>query len=248
MRKVALVTGSSSGIGAATARALAKSGHDLVLTWHSDQQGAEGVAETARASGARVIVIRTDCGLPENIQHLYAMLDANFGRIDLLVNNAGMVDRAARLEEMSLERITRMLRVNTIGALLVAAQAVRRMAFRYGGKGGVIVNVSSRAAVLGGGGTHVDYAASKGALDTLTKGLADENALEGIRVVGVRPGLIETPLHGRGGDPERAARLATNVPMQRPGSAEEVAEAIVWLASDAASYVTGTMLDVAGGR
>lgn len=248
MKPIALVTGASSGIGAATARLLAGRGYDLAITWHSDQPGAEGVAEEARSSGARVIVIRTDVGLPENVSNLYSKIDAAMGRLDLLVNNAGMVDRTARLEEMSVERITRMFRVNTIGALLVAGQAVKRMARRYGGNGGVIVNVSSRAAELGGAGQFVDYAASKGAIDTLTRGLALENAMEGIRVVGVRPGIIETPIHGRGGEPDRAIRLAGQIPVQRAGSAEEVAAVIGWLASDAASYVTGATLDVSGGR
>ncbi len=248
MRRVALVTGASSGIGAATARLLAARGHDLAITWRTDQPGAEAVAEAARKDGARVHVIRTDMALPENIHHLFGILDATFGRLDLLVNNAGMIDRAARLEEMSAERLTRMFRVNTIGALLAAGHAVRRMALRYGGAGGVIVNVSSRAAELGGAGRSVDYAASKGALDTLTRGLALENADEGIRVVGVRPGIIETPLHGRGGEPDRAERMAPDLPMRRAGTAEEVAETILWLASDAASYVTGTTLDVSGGR
>lgn len=248
MRKIALVTGASSGIGAATARLLAIRGYDLAITWHSDQPGAEAVAEDTRRSGAKVIVIRTDVGLPENISNLFTKVDAAMGRLDLLVNNAGMVDRTARLEEMSVERVTRMFRVNTIGALLVAGQAVKRMALRYGGAGGVIVNISSRAAKLGGADQFVDYACSKGAIDTLTRGLALENALEGIRVAGVRPGIIETPIHGRGGEPDRASVLAPMIPMRRSGTADEVAQVIVWLASDAASYITGATIDVSGGR
>lgn len=246
MRPICLITGASAGIGAACARLAAARGYDLMLTCNSDAAGAARVAEACRDAGARVAVQRTDVADPDQIEALFAALDAEFGRIDALVNNAGIVDVAVRVTEMSHARLRRMFDVNVIGAMLVAGAAVRRMEAQ--GSGGAIVNISSAAARLGSAGQYVDYAASKAAIDIFTKGLSDEVAAVGIRVNAVRPGLIETEIHAKGGQPDRAQRLAPMVPMQRTGSAGEVAEAVLYLLSDAASYVTGALLDVSGGR
>ncbi|MCR8725342.1 SDR family oxidoreductase [Frigidibacter sp. ROC022] len=246
-RKTLLITGASTGIGAACAR-LAAPTHDLALGFRSDTAAATEVADQARAAGARVELLQADLSIPGEVERMFAEFDAAFPRLDGLVNNAGIVDQAARLDEIDPLRLRRMVDTNLIGPLLVAGQAVRRMSTRYGHAGGVIVNISSVAARLGGPGQYVDYAATKGALDTMTRGLADEVARESIRVCGIRPGIIETPIHGKGGQPDRAARMAALVPMQRAGTASEVAEAVLWLLSDAASYVTGATLDVTGGR
>ncbi len=240
-RPVCLITGASSGIGAACAT-LAAPDYDLLLTYHSDAAGADAVKATCAAAGARVVLVQGDVADPEVIERTYATLDAEFGRLDALINNAGIVDQTAKLTDMSYDRLRRMFDVNVIGAMLMAQGAVRRMA------SGVIVNVSSAAARLGSGNQYVDYAASKAAIDTFTKGLSDEVSGAGIRVMAVRPGLIETAIHAKGGEPDRAERLAHMVPMKRTGSAEEVARAILWLCSDEASYVTGSTLDVTGGR
>ncbi len=246
MRRVLLVTGASAGIGAATARLAATRDYDLVLNYNSDHAGAETVAEAARNAGARTLICQADVGDPDQITRMYHQIDAEFGRLDALVNNAGVVDRSARVTEFSHDRLRRMFDINVIGAMLVAKEAVLRM--QAGGKGGAIVNISSAAARLGSAGQYVDYAASKAAIDTFTKGLSDELARENIRVNSVRPGLIETDIHAKGGEPGRAKRLAATVPMQRTGSADEVADAILYLLSDAASYVTGSILEVTGGR
>jgi glucose 1-dehydrogenase len=245
-RPVCLITGASSGIGAATAVLAAERGYDLMLSYNSDLAGAEHTAKAARAHGARVDFQQADVADAHAIASLFDALDAAFGRIDALVNNAGIVAATADLTQMDADRLMRMFQVNVIGAMLVAKEAVLRM--KAQGEGGVVVNVSSVAARLGSGNQYVDYAASKAAIDTFTKGLSDEVAAEGIRVMSLRPGLIETPIHEKGGEPGRADRLAAQVPMRRKGTADEVARGILWLLSDEASYVTGSTLDVSGGR
>ncbi len=247
-RKIALVTGASAGIGAASARLLAKAGYDIGLGYHSDRDGAEAVASDVEAVGGRAVLLQADVGQASEIERLFTEFDAAFPRLDALINNAGIVVPTARVEDMDGPRMERLFAVNITGAFLAAGAAVRRMSTKHGHAGGVIVNMSSAAARLASANQYVDYAASKAAIDILTKGLSDEVAGEGIRVNAIRPGLIETELHAKGGEPGRAERLAHMVPMKRSGSAEEVAEAVVWLASDAASYVTGALLDVGGGR
>jgi NAD(P)-dependent dehydrogenase (short-subunit alcohol dehydrogenase family) len=203
---------------------------------------------TIREAGGEAIAIAGDVGKPEDIKSIFATIDAHFGHLDGLVNNAGIVGVIQRLDEMTPERIDRMFRVNVTGSMLVAAEAVRRMSTRHGGKGGVIVNVSSLAATLGGGGQYVDYAASKGAIDTFTVGLAREVAAEGIRVNAVRPGIIDTDIHAAAGLPDRARDIAPQLPMKRAGTADEVADSILYLLGPHASYITGALLDVSGGR
>lgn len=244
-RPICLITGASAGIGAACARLAAQRGYDLALTYNSDPKGAEAVAAAAHEAGAETLILQCDVADPAAIDALYTGIDTKFGRLDALINNAGIVDHAARVTEMSHARLRRMFDVNVIGAIQVAQGAVTRM--ESAGKG-VIVNISSAAARLGSANQYVDYAASKAAIDIFTKGLSDEVAAKGIRVMAIAPGLIDTDIHAKGGDPDRAARLAHNVPMARTGSAEEVAQAVLWLMSDDASYVTGSTLDVTGGR
>ena len=244
-RPVCLITGASAGIGAACAR-LAAADYDFVLNYRSDPDGAAAAKAAVEAAGARAVIVQGDVGEEAGIKAIYDALDTNFGRIDVLINNAGIVDQSARLTEIDHARLTRMMNVNVIGAMLVAKEAVLRMEAQ--GDGGAIINISSAAARLGSGNQYVDYAASKAAIDTFTKGLSDEVAPNGIRVMSVRPGLIDTEIHAKGGQPGRAQKLAHMVPMRREGSAEEVAKAILWLASDGASYVTGSTLDVTGGR
>lgn len=246
MRPVLLITGGSAGIGAACARLAATRGFDLALNFRTDVAGAEAVAEDCHSAGAKVILCRGDVAEPEAIENIYGQIDSEFGRIDALINNAGVVDQTATVTDLDHARLRRMFDINVIGAILVAKEAVVRMQAQ--GEGGVIVNISSAAARLGSGNQYVDYAASKAAIDCFTKGLSDEVAVDNIRVMAVRPGLIETELHAKGGEPGRADRLAHMVPMKRKGSAEEIAQAAVWLLSDEASYVTGSTLDVTGGR
>ncbi|WP_195820580.1 SDR family oxidoreductase [Roseobacter sp. MH60115] len=246
MKPVLLITGGSAGIGAACARIAAEKGYDLALNFRTDTTGADAVAAECRAAGAKVILCPGDVSDPEAIAAVYAKVDAEFGRLDALINNAGVVDQTAKLTDMDHARLRRMFDINVIGAMLVAKEAVLRMQAQ--GDGGVIVNISSAAARLGSGNQYVDYAASKAAIDCFTKGLSDEVAADNIRVMAIRPGLIETELHAKGGEPGRADRLAHMVPMKRKGSAEEVAQAAVWLLTDEASYVTGSTLDVTGGR
>lgn len=246
MRPVVLITGGSAGIGAACARIAAERGFDLALNFRTDTDGAASVAEDCRAAGAKVLLCPGDVAQPDAIQSVYAQIDAEFGRLDALINNAGVVDKTAKVTDFDHARLRRMFDINVIGAMLVAKEAVNRMQAQ--GTGGVIVNISSAAARLGSGNQYVDYAASKAAIDCFTKGLSDEVAADNIRVMSVRPGLIETEIHTKGGEPGRADRLAHMVPMKRKGSAEEVANAVLWLLSDEASYVTGSALDVGGGR
>ncbi len=245
-RKTLLVTGASAGIGAATARLAAARGYDLALNYRSDTAGAEAVAHDAEANGARTILCQGDVADPDQIAQVFARIDEGFGRLDALVNNAGVVDRTARVTDFTHARLRRIFDINVIGAILVAKEAVLRMQAQ--GSGGAIVNISSAAARLGSGNQYVDYAASKAAIDIFTKGLSDEVAGDNIRVNAIRPGLIVTDIHAKGGEPNRAQKMAHMVPMKRTGSAEEVADAILYLLSDQASYVAGAILDVTGGR
>jgi NAD(P)-dependent dehydrogenase (short-subunit alcohol dehydrogenase family) len=243
-----LITGGGRGIGAATARLAAQQGWAVAVNYARDSLAADAVVRAIRADGGSAISVRADVANEAEVLRMFATVDAKFGPIAGLVNNAGVVDTTARLDEMDWARWRRMFDTNVLGSLLCAREAVRRMSTRHGGAGGSIVNLSSAASRLGSGGQYVDYAASKGAIDTFTLGLAREVAAEGVRVNAVRPGLIDTTIHASGGLPQRVRDLAPTVPMQRGGSADEVAQAIVWLLSDAASYTTGALLDVAGGR
>ena len=245
---VVLITGASRGIGAATALLCARRGYDVAVNYARDALAAAGVVAQVQALGRRALAIAADVSREDDVLRLFATVDGELGPLAALVNNAGVVDVAARVDEMSSERLTRMFAVNVLGTLLCAREAVRRMSTRHGGAGGAIVNLSSAAARLGAPGQYVDYAAAKGAVDVFTLGLAREVASEGIRVNAVRPGIIATDIHASGGQPDRAAQLAPQVPMRRAGSADEVAQAIVWLLSDAASYTTGAVIDVSGGR
>lgn len=245
--RVAIVTGGSRGIGRATALAAAARGYKVVVGYASNKAAAGEVVSKIEASNGKAIAVKCDVGSEADILDLYKQADA-FGPLGALVNNAGVVDLTSRVDEMSAERLHRMMNINVIGNILCAREAVKRLSTKHGGKGGVIINLSSVASTLGSPAQYVDYAASKGAIDTFTLGLAREIASEGVRVVAVRPGLIDTEIHASGGEPDRAHRLAHNVPMKRVGTAEEIANAIVWLMSDEASYVTGTIIDVSGGR
>lgn len=247
MGDVVVVTGGSRGIGRATARLLARRGYAVCLSFARSAEAAHAIVEEIRASGGAAEAVRGDVAVESDVIALFKVADG-MGRLAGLVNNAGIVDRTARLDEMTVDRLNRMFAVNITGSFLAAREAVRRMSTRNGGKGGAIVNVSSAASRLGGAGMYVDYAASKGAIDTFTIGLAREVAAEGIRVNAVSPGIIDTEIHASAGNPDRVERIRDMLPMKREGKAEEVAEAIVWLISDAASYVTGANLDVTGGR
>jgi NAD(P)-dependent dehydrogenase (short-subunit alcohol dehydrogenase family) len=244
-----LVTGGSRGIGAATARLAAEQGYDVCISYRDRADSAQVVvADIIEATGMRALAVRADVSQEQDVLRLFATAQAELGRLVGLVNNAGVLDRQSTVADLQTERIQRILAVNVLGAFLCAREAVRAMSTADGGLGGAIVNVSSRASVLGGAGEYVDYAASKAAVDALTVGLSREVADVGIRVNAVRPGLIETEIHASGGEPGRVVRLGPTVPMGRGGTAEEVAEAIVWLLSDKASYVTGSILEVSGGR
>lgn len=246
-RNVVIVTGGSRGIGAATAMLAAARGYAVVVNYVAGAEAAQAVCARIHASGGTVVAVRGDVAVEADIDHIFDAAD-RLGILTGLVNNAGVVDRVARVEDFDLARLTRMFAINTLGTILCAGRAVRRMSTRHGGNGGAIVNVTSAAARLGAPGTYVDYAAAKGAVDSFTVGLALEVAGEGIRVNGVRPGIIDTDIHASGGDPERAARMAASLPMPRVGTADEVARAILWLLSDEASYTTGSVIDVTGGR
>ena len=248
MNPVVLITGASRGIGAATALLAAQRGYAVAVNYTANALAADEVVRQIRAEGGSALAIQADVGVEADILRLFNQVDAKLGPLSALVNNAGVVDVGARVDEMSAARLQRMFNINILGSFLCAREAVKRMSSRHGGAGGSIVNVSSAAARLGGGGQYVDYAASKGAIDTLTVGLAKEVALEGIRVNAVRPGIIDTDIHASGGQPDRARQLAPLVPMQRAGSAQEVAKAIIWLMTDDASYTTGALVDVTGGR
>ena len=243
-----LVTGGSRGIGAAVARRAAAAGWDVAINYARDAAAADAVAADVRAAGRRALTLAADVQHADQVASMFERLDVAGGRLAGLVANAGVVDVAQRVDEMSAERLQRMFGVNVLGTIWCAQQALRRMSTRHGGAGGAFVNLSSVAARLGAPAQYVDYAAAKGAIDTFTLGLAREVATEGVRVNAVRPGIIDTEIHASGGQPDRATRLAPLVPMQRAGSADEVAAAIVWLLSDDASYTTGAVLDVGGGR
>ena len=248
MNPVLLITGGGRGIGAATALLAARRGYAVAVNYASNSMAADEVVRTIRAGGGTAIAVQADVGDEAQVIAMFEKVDARLGRLTALVNNAGVVDVQARVDEMSVARLERMFRINVIGSFVCAREAVRRMSTRYGGAGGAIVNISSGAARLGSPGQYVDYAASKAAIDTLTIGLAKEVGDEGIRVNAVRPGLIDTDIHASGGMPDRAAELAPTVPMKRTGSPEEIAGAILWLLSAEASYTTMALLDVTGGR
>ncbi|MBL8581542.1 MAG: glucose 1-dehydrogenase [Rhizobiaceae bacterium] len=246
--KVLLVTGGSRGIGAAVALRGAGEGYLVAVNYSANRAAADSVVEQIVSTGGEAFAVAGDVGNEADVLAMFAAVEARWGRLDALVNNAGIVGHKARLEDMDLARLDRVIRINVLGTLLCSREAVKRMSTRHGGHGGSIVNLSSVAAVLGAPSTYVDYAASKGAVDSFTTGLAREVAAEGIRVNAVRPGIIDTEIHAASGMPDRVAETAASIPMQRAGTADEVASAILWLLSDAASYTTGALLTVSGGR
>ncbi|MBZ9671423.1 SDR family oxidoreductase [Mesorhizobium sp. ES1-3] len=247
-KKVLLVTGGSRGIGAAICRLGAKAGYRVAVNYASNKAAADALVAEIKAGGGEAVAVRGDVGKETDIVAMFGAVDHAFGRLDAFVNNAGIVDVKARVDEMDMSRLERMMRINVVGPFLCAREAVKRMSTRHGGSGGSIVNISSAAATLGSPGEYVDYAASKGAIDTFTIGLAREVALEGIRVNAVRPGIIDTDIHASGGQPDRIERFRDVLPMKRAGTADEVAGAVLYLLSDAASYTTGAILNVSGGR
>jgi NAD(P)-dependent dehydrogenase (short-subunit alcohol dehydrogenase family) len=248
MNKVLLVTGGSRGIGAATALLAAQNGWSVAVNYTANSLAADEVVRQIRASGGQAMAVQADVADEAQVLRMFEHIDAKFGRLSGLVNNAGVVDVTARVDEMSVARWKRMFDINVIGSMVCAREAVRRMSTKHGGEGGSIVNVSSAASRLGAPGQYVDYAAAKGAIDAFTIGLAKEVAAEGVRVNAVRPGLIETEIHASGGLPNRVKELQHLVPAQRGGTADEVAQGIVWLLSDSASYTTMSFLDISGGR
>jgi NAD(P)-dependent dehydrogenase (short-subunit alcohol dehydrogenase family) len=248
MKPILLVTGGSRGIGAATVRLAAARGYAVCLSYHSNRAAADAVLGDIERAGGEAIAVQADVAREADVLRLFETVDSRLGRLTALVNNAGILERHTTVLNIDAGRLQRVLSTNVIGSFLSAREAVRRMSTRLGGAGGAIVNVSSMAARLGSPGEYVDYAASKGAIDSMTVGLAREVAAEGIRVNAVRPGVIYTDIHASGGEPGRVDRIKASVPMQRGGTAEEVARAILWLLSDEASYSTGTFIDVSGGR
>ena len=248
MNPILLVTGGSRGIGAATAVLAAQRGWDVAINYARDANAAHAVADQVRAFGRRALVVQADVAVEAEVLAMFAAVDREFGALNGLVNNAGVVDSPSRVDQMSLARLARMFAVNLTGSFVCAREAVKRMSTRHGGAGGVIVNLSSAAAKLAASNQYVDYAAAKAGIDIFTLGLAREVAAEGIRVNAVRPGIIDTDIHASGGQPDRAAQMAPLVPLQRAGTATEVAQAIFWLLSDESSYSTGAVIDVTGGR
>ncbi|KYF97693.1 sugar dehydrogenase [Sorangium cellulosum] len=248
MAGIMIVTGGSRGIGAATALLAAQRGYAVAVSYLRDERAAARVVDEVRSRGGAALALAADVSAEDDVVRLFQTVDGALGPVTALVNNAGVLDRQARLEDMTAARVQRILATNVVGSFLCAREAVRRMSTRRGGAGGAIVNVSSRASQLGSPGEYIDYAASKAAVDTLTIGLAREVAAEGIRVNAVRPGIIATDIHASGGDPGRVERLQASLPLGRAGTPEEVAHAILWLASSESSYCTGTIVDVAGGR
>ena len=248
MSHLVLITGASRGIGAATALLAARQGYAVAVNYTANSLAADEVVRQIRQGGGTAITVQADVADEAQVLAMFEKVDAKLGRLTALVNNAGVVDRTERVDGMSVARLKRMFDINVIGTMVCAREAVKRMSTRYGGAGGAIVNVSSVAARLGAPGQYVDYAAAKGAVDVFTIGLAKEVAGEGIRVNAVRPGIIDTDIHASGGLPDRARDLAPQVPMQRAGTADEVAQSIVWLMGAESSYTTGALLDIAGGR
>jgi len=248
MKKIALITGSSRGIGAATALRLAADGYDICINYVKNQQEAESILAKVIAAGVNAIAIKADVSQEDEVVKLFEQIDSELGSLTALVNNAGILLPQMRLEQMTADRINNLFSTNVTSYFLCCRAAIKRMSTNHGGDGGAIVNVSSAAARLGSAGEYIDYAATKGAIDTLTIGLSQEIAAEGIRVNGVHPGFIDTQMHADGGEPNRIERVKKQIPLQRGGKAEEVAAAIAWLLSNQASYSTGTTIDVAGGR
>lgn len=248
MSNIVLITGGSRGIGAATALQAARAGYAVAVNYTANSLAADEVVRQIRQGGGTAITVQADVAEESQVLAMFEKVDAKLGRLTALVNNAGVVDQTSRVDGMSVARLKRMFDINVIGTMVCAREAVKRMSTRYGGTGGAIVNVSSVAARLGAPGQYVDYAAAKGAVDVFTIGLAKEVAAEGIRVNAVRPGIINTDIHASGGLPDRARDLAPQVPMQRAGTADEVAQSIVWLLGNTSSYTTGALLDIAGGR
>ncbi len=248
MNPVLLVTGGSRGIGAATVLLASELGYAVAVNYARNSLAADEAVRHIRAHGGQAMAVQADVSVEAEVVAMFKRIDAKLGPLAALVNNAGVVDTASRVDQVTTDRFRRLFDINVLGSFLCAREAVLRMSTRHGGAGGSIVNVSSVAARLGGAGQYVDYAATKGAIDTFTIGLAQEVAAEGIRVNAVRPGIIDTDIHSSGGQPDRARQLAHSVPLQRVGTAKEVAQSIVWLLSEQAAYTTGALIDVAGGR
>lgn len=248
MNKIAVITGASRGIGASTAIRLAADGYDIAINYLSNDDAAKSIVEKVKKIGMRAISFKADVASETEVEELFQKVEQALGSPSVLINNAGILFKQCRIVDMSAERINQVLKTNVTGCFLCCKEAVKRMSTRLGGQGGVIVNISSAAARIGAGGEYVDYAASKGAIDTLTLGLASEVADEGIRVNCVRPGFIYTDMHSSGGEPNRVDRLKSSLPLKRGGQPEEVAAAISWLVSSESSYTTGSFIEVSGGR